>query len=105
MHHDSFSQFIVPRGEPEKTVRSVTATFGKWPDCVVHCSHCMLCGLFVVLKSTLIRVIVLLFVVTTSMFIALLALYFLVATSVLIDVSIWHFFCVLTRRKHVGFRA
>ena len=99
MHHDSFSQFFVPRGEPEKTVRSVTATFGKWPDCVV------LCGLFVVLKSTLIRVIVLLFVVTTSMFIALLALYFLVATSVLIDVSIWHFFCVLTRRKHVGFRA
>ena len=33
----NWCQFIVPRGEPpEKTVRSVTATFGKWPDCVVH---------------------------------------------------------------------
>ena len=57
----------------------------------------MLCGLFVVLKSTLINVIVLVFVVTTSMFIALLTLYFVVTTSVLIAVSIWLFFCVCWR--------
>ena len=36
IHHDSFSQLIVPRGEPEKTVRFVMATFGNWPDCAVH---------------------------------------------------------------------
>lgn len=75
-------------------VRTHESTPNSHVGCM-SCSQCMLCGLFVVLKSTLIHVIVLVFVVTTSIFIALLALYFVVTTSVLIDVSIWLFFvCV-----------
>ena len=58
--HDSFSQFIVPRGEPpEKTARSVTATFGKWPDCFVHLlgvcgvvSFCCVCCTLIACANT-----------------------------------------------------